>query len=169
MQGARLTTLCHLERNDCYLMLHRVRKQVDINKGKWIGVGGKFEEGECPEDCLRKEVREETGFELNSWRYRGMLTFIYDNKAPEFIFVYTSNDFSTGSDKEMPEPDCDEGIFKWVPKSEIMSLELWEGDRYMLDYLITERRESFSLRLVYNAEDELTEAWELSEAPVRLK
>ena len=98
-----------------------------------------------------------------------MLTFIYDNKAPEFIFVYTSNDFSTGSDKEMPEPDCDEGIFKWVPKSEIMSLELWEGDRYMLDYLITERRESFSLRLVYNAEDELTEAWELSEAPVRLK
>ena len=150
-------------------MLHRVRKQVDINKGKWIGVGGKFEEGECPEDCLRREVREETGFELDSWKYRGMLTFIYDNKSPEYIFVYSSTDFSTGSIEEMPEPDCDEGIFKWVPKSDIMSLELWEGDRYMLDYLIRDRSETFSLRLVYNAEDELTEAWELSEAPVRLK
>lgn len=162
----RITTLCYLENNGKYLMLHRVSKKDDVNKGKWIGVGGKFEAGEAPEECISREVREETGFILKSCRYRGVLTFIYDDKAPEYIFTYTSDDFD-GDDTIIPE--CDEGIFDWVKKSELSELELWEGDRYMLDYLLSDRPEPFSLKLVYDADDTLTEAWELSGIPKRLK
>ncbi|MDO4961427.1 MAG: 8-oxo-dGTP diphosphatase [Eubacteriales bacterium] len=179
MKGPRLTTLCHLERNGCYLMLHRVKKEIDINKGKWIGVGGKFERGESPEDCVMREVFEETGFRLKGFCYRGLITFIYDTKDPEYIFVYSSTEFDTanagaGSSKidtagDMPVPDCDEGIFAWVPKKDIMDLELWEGDRFMLSYLIRDRREPFSLKLCYDASDNLTEAWEMAAKPVRLK
>ena len=169
MNGPRLTTLCHLERNDAYLMLHRVKKEVDINKGKWIGVGGKFEYGEAPEDCLMREVFEETGFKLTGFAYRGLITFIYDDKDPEFIFVYTSTEFETGSDEEMPLPDCDEGIFKWIPKKDIQDLELWEGDRYMLRYLVQDRKEPFSLKLTYDANDVLVDAWEMAASPVKLK
>ena len=177
MQGPRLTTLCHLERNGCYLMLHRVKKEDDINRGKWIGVGGKFERGETPEECLAREVREETGFNLTGSVYRGLLTFIYDHKDPEYIFVYTSTEFETGGSRrgqeadaaDMPVPDCDEGVFRWVPKQEVLSLALWEGDRYMLAYLLRDRTEPFSLKLCYDAEDRLIEAWEMSAQPVRLK
>lgn len=165
----RLTTLCHLERNGCYLMLHRIKKKEDINKGKWIGVGGKLERGESPEECLMREVREETGFELKGFAFRGLISFIYADKDPEYIFVYTSTEFDTGSSDEMPVPQCDEGVFKWVPKDEVMKLELWEGDRYMLSYLLRDRTESFSLKLCYNEQDELIEAWEMAGVPVRLK
>lgn len=165
----RLTTLCHLERNGSYLMLHRIKKKEDINKGKWIGVGGKLERGESPEECLMREVKEETGFELKGFSYRGLISFIYADKDPEYIFVYTSTEFDSGSTEEMPVPQCDEGVFKWVPKEKITELELWEGDRYMLDYLIKDRQESFSLKLCYNERDELTEAWEMAGVPVRLK
>lgn len=210
----RLTTLCHLERNDCYLMLHRVKKQIDINKGKWIGVGGKFEPGETPEECLMREVREETGFSLTGFKFRGFISFIYDNKEPEYIFVYSSTEFETSgrerrvaeydaagdshaaansgcelhdcaaanvndaeddckmpaaSPDDMPVPECDEGIFAWVPKRDILDLELWEGDRYMLKYLLYDRSETFSLKLCYDAEDNLTEAWEMAGHPIRLK
>lgn len=192
----RLTTLCHLEKNDCYLMLHRVKKQVDINKGKWIGVGGKFEPGETPEECLIREVREETGFRLTGFKFRGFISFIYDNKEPEYIFVYSSTEFETSgierklaepdaaanvndaeagckmsaaSPDDMPVPECDEGIFAWVPKQDILDLELWEGDRYMLKYLLYDRSETFSLKLCYDADDNLTEAWEMAGHPVRLK
>ncbi len=169
MQLPKLTTLCHLEKNDCYLMLHRVKKKEDVNQGKWIGVGGKFERDEAPEECLYREISEETGFRLTGASFRGILTFIYDNKDPEYIFVYTSTDFETGSDEELPVPDCDEGVFRWVPKKDILSLELWEGDRYMLKYLLMDRKEPFSLKLCYDADDNLLEAWEMSASPVRLK
>jgi 8-oxo-dGTP diphosphatase len=180
MPGFKLTTLCHLERSGCYLMLHRVKKEEDVNQGKWIGVGGKFEQGEAPEECLIREVYEETGFRLTGSEFRGILTFIYDHKDPEYIFVYTSKSFETdpgpaagcGGEKtqlEMPLPECDEGIVRWVPKEEILQLELWEGDRYMLEYLLKDRIEPFSLKLCYDAEDRLIEAWEMSAAPVRLK
>lgn len=165
----RLTTLCHLERNGCYLMMHRIKKKEDINKGKWIGVGGKLERGESPEECLMREVREETGFELKGFTFRGLISFIYADKDPEYIFVYTSTEFDTGSEEEMPVPQCDEGVFKWVPKDEVTKLELWEGDRYMLSYLLRDRAESFSLKLCYNEHDELIEAWEMAGVPVRLR
>ena len=174
----RLTTLCYLERNEHYLMLHRVSKQDDVNAGKWIGIGGKFESGEAPEDCMMRETREETGFILHSCRFRGIITFIYADKDPEYIFTYTSDDFFAPADKNgkkqstaapMLLPHCDEGIFRWVPKKDILSLDLWEGDRYLLEYLLNDRRDPFSLKLCYDENDVLTEAWELSGQPVCLK
>lgn len=162
----RITTLCYLENNDKYLMLHRISKKDDVNKGKWIGVGGKFEDGEAPEECIRRETAEETGFSLRSCRYRGVLTFIYADKAPEYIFTYTSTDFDGD---ESIVPSCDEGVFRWVEKSKLSELELWEGDRFMLRYLIKDRIEPFSLKLVYDSNDVLIEAWELSGVPERLK
>ena len=161
-----ITTHCYLEHDGKFLMLHRVSKKDDVNKGKWIGVGGKFEEGEAPEECIRREVMEETGFELRSAKFRGILTFIYDDKPPEYIFTYTSTDFD-GDDTVTPE--CDEGIFRWVNKEDLMGLELWEGDRIMLEYILKDREKPYSLKLIYNKNNELTEAWELSERPVRIR
>ncbi len=166
MELPLITTHCYLEKNGRYLMLHRVSKKEDVNAGKWIGVGGKFEPGEAPEECIKREVKEETGFDMKSCRYKGVLTFIYDNKPAEYIFTYTSSDFS-GDDSIIPE--CDEGVFCWVKKEELLGLELWEGDRFMIDYLLKERKEPYSLKLVYDADDVLTEAWELSGVPVRLR
>ena len=122
----KLTTLCYLEKNDHYLMLHRVSKKDDVNAGKWIGIGGKFEPGEAPEDCMIRETAEETGFALRSCRFRGVITFIYADKDPEYIFTYTSDDFETGISKSgdaaeaLPVPECDEGVFRWVPKKELL-------------------------------------------------
>ena len=161
----KLTTLCYLEHEGKYLMLHRVKKKEDVNKGKWIGVGGKFEPGESPEECLIREVREETGFELTGFRYRGLISFIYADKEPEYIFTYTSSEFDI-----LSVPECDEGVFAWVDKDRILTdLELWEGDRYMFNYLLKDRQETFSLKLCYDAQDNLIEAWEMSARPVRLK
>ncbi len=168
----RLTTLCYLEKEGHYLMLHRVSKKEDVNAGKWIGIGGKFEPGEAPEDCMRRETLEETGFRLESCRFRGIITFIYNHKDPEYIFTYTSDRFTmdhTDGPSQLPVPVCDEGIFRWVPKAEVLDLELWEGDRYLLQYLLEDRSEPFSLKLCYDAKDNLTEAWELSEGYRRLK
>ena len=171
----KLTTLCYLEKNEHYLMLHRVSKKDDVNAGKWIGIGGKFEAGEAPEDCMIRETREETGFILHSCRFRGIITFIYADKDPEYIFTYTSGDFSAPAGREyagsdiLPLPYCDEGIFRWVPKKDVFSLDLWEGDRFLLEYLLSDRREPFSLKLCYDENDVLTEAWELSGQPVCLK
>lgn len=161
-----------MERDDKYLMLHRVKKQTDVNKGKWIGVGGKLELGESPEECLIREVREETGFALTGFRYRGLITFVYADKAPEYIFTYTSNEFDMPTDpaNSLPVPECDEGIFAWIDKKRILTdLELWEGDRYMLDYLLKDRLEPFSIKLCYDEQDKLIEAWEQSASPVRIK
>lgn len=145
-------------------MLHRVKKKDDVNQGKWIGVGGKFEPGEAPEECISREVFEETGFTLGSLKYRGLITFIYDHKPPEYIFTYTSSDFD-GDDSIVPE--CNEGVFRWVAKEDVEGLELWEGDRFMLGYILSDRAKPYSLKLVYDGADRLTEAWELSDG-VRL-
>lgn len=150
MNRSPLTTLCYIEKEDSYLMLHRVSKEVDVNKGKWIGVGGHFETGESPEDCLLREVKEETGLTLLSWKFRGIVTFSQEGFGTEYMCLYTADEFE-GIPKE-----CDEGVLKWVPKRELFSLNLWEGDKIFLK-LLQEDHSFFSLKLSYRG-DVLTEA-----------
>lgn len=145
-----LTTLCYVEKDGKYLMLHRVRKKNDVNKDKWIGIGGHVEEGESPEECLLREAREETGLNLTSWRFRGIVTFIAEGWPSEYMCLYTADSFC-GELK-----DCDEGTLEWVPKESLSELNLWEGDRIFLR-LIAEDAPFFSLKLVYRG-DELVSA-----------
>lgn len=144
------TTLCYIERGDEYLMLHRIKKKNDINKDKWIGLGGKFEENESPEDCLMREVKEESGLTLTSWRYRGIVTFINTKCESEFMHLFTADGF------EGEMKSCDEGELEWIEKSELMKLTLWEGDKIFLRLLDTDEP-FFSLKLSYDG-DELLEA-----------
>ena len=137
------TTLCYLEKDGAYLMLHRVKKKKDVNKDKWIGVGGHFEEGESPEDCLIREVREETGLTLTEWQYRGIVTFVSDEAPTEYMHLFTAAGFA-GQMKET----CDEGTLEWVPIEKIPTLSLWEGDKIFLR-LLSENAPFFSLKLVY--------------------
>lgn len=146
---SNLTTLCYIEKGNSYLMLHRIKKEKDINKDKWIGVGGHFEPDETPEECLLREVKEETGLTLNAWRLRGIITFISNECQTEYMFLFTSDDYS-GEIKE-----CDEGVLEWVDKSEIYNLPIWEGDKIFLKLLETST-EFFSLKLRYEG-DELVE------------
>ena len=146
----RNTTLVHLERDGCYLMLHRVRKERDENRDKWVGIGGKFEPGESPEDCALREVLEETGLTMHSWRYRGIVTFVSDEWGTEYMHLFHSDDFS-GSLK-----DCDEGDLEWVDKQRVLHLPIWEGDRIFLRLLDTDEP-FFSLKLCYSG-DRLTAA-----------
>jgi 8-oxo-dGTP diphosphatase len=147
----RNTTLCYLERGREYLMLHRVKKTVDENKDKWIGIGGKFEEGESPEDCLLREVREETGLRLLRWRYRGIVTFVSDEWGTEYMHLFTSDAFE-GSLRT----DCDEGELEWIDRDRLLKLPIWEGDKIFLR-LLDEDVPFFSLKLRY-AGDRLTDA-----------
>ena len=141
------TTLCYLEREDAYLMLHRIKKQDDYNHDKWVGVGGKFERFESPEDCLVREVREETGLTLTRWRCRGLLTFVWGNMT-EFIHLYTAD----GWQGEMVQGDaCAEGELQWVRKSEVQTLPIWEGDKLFFR-LLEEEHPYFSLKLVYDGD-----------------
>ena len=144
----RLSTLCYIEQDGKYLMLHRTVKKNDVNKDKWIGVGGHFEHGESPEECLLREVKEETGYTLTSWKYRGIVTFVYGEDTLEYMSLYTADGF-TGNPIE-----CDEGELEWVDKKDIPALELWEGDKIFFRLLDMER-EFFSLKLVYNRSDVL--------------
>jgi 8-oxo-dGTP diphosphatase len=146
----KLTTLCYPERDGKYLMLHRTRKERDANRDKWIGIGGKFETGESPEDCLLREFREETGLTLTDWRFRGIVTFVSDEWPCEYMFLYTASDW-TGELKA-----CDEGELAWIDKTELYGLTLWEGDRVFLR-LLEEDAPFFSLKLVYRGET-LTQA-----------
>ncbi|MDO5088668.1 MAG: NUDIX domain-containing protein [Leptotrichiaceae bacterium] len=141
-----ITTLCYLEKDDKYLMLYRNKKEIDINKGKWLGVGGKAEKEETPEQCLKREIKEETGYELNSYEYRGLVIFNYNDDEPLFMYLYTSSDFY-GMEKE-----CDEGELKWIQKKEILNLELWEGDKIFLK-LLFENSPFFYLTLNYENDD----------------
>ncbi len=146
------TTLCYLENERGeYLMLHRMKKQNDVNHDKWIGVGGKFEPRESPEDCLLREVREETGLTLTAWRFRGVVTFCYETEPAEQMFLFTATDW-TG---EM-NADCDEGTLEWVPKSRVTELPVWVGDKLFFR-LLNEGRPPFLLKLEYNG-DTLTRA-----------
>ena len=140
-----LSTLCYLERDEQYLMLLRNKKKKDVNEGKWIAPGGKFEEGESPEECVRREVLEETGLSVDQLQLRGILTFSSVGWENEVIFVFVSNRFHG----EMI--NCDEGELRWVPKSDVLSLNLWEGDRIFLKMLL-ENSPFFSLKLSYEGD-----------------
>jgi len=140
-----LTTLCYIEKDDCYLMLHRIKKENDINKDKWIGIGGHFEDRESPEECLLREVKEETGLTLTSYRFRGIVTFVTETGLFEYMCLYTADGF------EGELLDCDEGTLEWVPKNQLKELNLWQGD-YIFLRLLEEREEFFSLKLVYEGD-----------------
>ena len=139
------STLCYLERGDQYLMLHRVKKANDMNHDKWIGVGGKIEEGESPEDCVLRETFEETGLRLTQYRYRGLVTFVSDRYPTEYMHLFTANGW-TGTPHE-----CDEGELAWIKKADLLSLPLWEGDKIFLRLLDTDTP-FFSLKLRYEGE-----------------
>ena len=141
----KMTTLCYPERNGCYLMLHRTKNENDENRDKWIGVGGKFEYGESPEDCVKREVLEETGLTLTSYRYRGIVTFVSNEYGTEYMHLFTASDWS-GTLKE-----CDEGDLEWIDKHRLFDLTLWEGDRIFLRLLDSETP-FFSLKLQYVGE-----------------
>ena len=141
----RNTTLVHLEKDGKYLMLHRVKKERDENRDKWVGIGGKFEPGESPEDCAVREVFEETGLTMHSWAYRGIVTFVSDEWGTEYMHLFHSVDFS-GTLK-----DCDEGVLEWVDKKALLHLPIWEGDKIFLRLLDTPRP-FFSLKLRYQGE-----------------
>lgn len=140
-----ITTLCYIEKDNKYLMLKRVKKKEDINKGKWIGVGGHFEEGESPEECVCREVLEETGLRLKSYKVRGILTFVQNKTFTEYIWLFTADEY------EGELIDCDEGILEWIDKDKLSELELWEGDRIFLELLNTQE-EFFSLKLEYEGD-----------------
>ncbi len=148
--GCLNTSLCYIEQGGRYLMLHRTKKKQDPNAGKWIGVGGKFEDGESPEECARREVEEETGLSLSSLSLRGIVTFVSDVCQTEYMFLFTADQF-TGELRT-----CDEGELAWIEKEKVLSLPLWEGDRVFLR-LICEESPFFSLKLSYHG-DELISA-----------
>ena len=139
------TTLCYIEKENKYLMLHRTSKKKDGNKDKWIGVGGHFEKGESPEECLLREVKEETGLELTSYQFRGIVTFISDEWPDEYMCLYTADRY-TGDIR-----NCDEGELVWVEKEKIMDLNIWEGDKIFLK-LLMENQPFFSLKLEYKGD-----------------
>lgn len=142
---SNLTTLCYIERENQYLMMHRIKKEQDINKDKWIGVGGHFEENESPEECLLREVKEETGLTLTSFALRGVITFCSDKWQTEYMFLYTADGF------EGKIGSCDEGNLEWIEKSAVYQLPIWEGDKLFFR-LLEENRPFFSLKLCYKGE-----------------
>ncbi len=141
----KMTTLCYPERGGRYLMLHRTKKENDENRDKWIGAGGKFEYGESPEDCMKREVLEETGLSVTAFRYRGIVTFVSDEYGTEYMHLFTCTDW-TGEIRE-----CDEGELDWIDKKQLRTLPMWEGDRIFLELLDT-NAPFFSLKLVYEGE-----------------
>ena len=145
-----MTTLCYIEKDGKYLMLHRTKKENDLNHDLWIGVGGKFEGEESPDECLVREVKEETGLTLTSYRFRGLLTFISDEWESEYICLYTADGFEGGM------IECSEGDLEWVDKKDIKNLNLWEGDKIFFRRMM-ESDAFFSLKLRYEGR-ELVEA-----------
>lgn len=145
------TTLCYIAQGEDYLMLHRVKKENDLNHDKWIGIGGKFEDKESPEDCVLREVQEETGLKLTSYRYRGLVTFVSDRWPTEYMHLFTADGF-TGTLKE-----CDEGVLEWIPRKKLLELPHWEGDAIFLDLIDREDTPFFSLKLCYRG-DQLEQA-----------
>lgn len=138
------TTLIYIEKDSKYLMLHRTKKQNDYNHDKWIGIGGKFEETESPEECILREVKEETGLSLNGMEYRGIVTFVSDGNFTEYMHIFWSDDFSGDL------LECDEGELEWIEKSRMNELPHWKGDEIFLK-LIELKVPFFSLKLVYDS------------------
>ena len=141
------TTLCYIEKNNSYLMIHRTKKENDCNKDKWIGIGGHFEEAESPEDCVKREVMEETGLTLNSMKYRGIVTFVSDDNFTEFMHLFWTKDILNLRENESL-PECDEGELEWVLKNRMNELPHWQGDEIFLE-LLDKKVPFFSLKLEY--------------------
>ena len=139
------TTVCYLERGTQYLLLHRTKKENDENAGKWIGVGGKCKENESPEDCMLREVREETGLSVTQHRLRGVITFVSDAWEGQYMYLFTASKWHVAL------TDCDEGELAWVERTDMLHLPLWECDRIFLA-LLAEERPFFSLKLVYQGD-----------------
>ena len=139
----RNTTLCHIEKDGKYLLLHRNKKEIDVNKDKWVGIGGKFKDKESPEQCNAREVFEETGLTLKKSVYRGIVTFVSDIYETEYMHIFTSKNF-TGNLK-----DCNEGTLEWIKKDDVYSLPIWEGDKIFLKLIENDLYPFFSLRLEY--------------------
>ena len=148
---AELSTLCYIKKDGKYLMLHRTVKENDVNKDKWIGVGGHFEADESPEECLLREVREETGYTLTSYQFRGIVTFVSGNGVTEYMSLFTADGF-VGTPLA-----CNEGELEWVDIGQVWKLNIWEGDKIFFR-LIEEDSDFFSLKLVYDGHDKLVEA-----------
>ncbi len=142
----KMTTLCYIENNDCYLMLHRTKKKKDVNKDKWIGVGGHAEGNETPQECLLREVKEETGLLLTSYKFRGLITFISDEYEVEMMCLFTADGY-TGE-----LITCDEGELEWVKKSDVPQLPTWEGDAQFLKLLLEDEKRFFAMKLRYEGE-----------------
>ena len=140
-----LTTLCYIEQNGKYLMLHRVKKKKDVNQHKWIGVGGHFEPGESPEECLLREVKEETGLTLLSWRFRGIITFQSQGWGTEYMCLFTADRY------EGVPTSCNEGTLEWIPKEKVLELNIWEGDKIFFR-LLNEDAPFFSMKLSYEGD-----------------
>lgn len=155
------TTLCYIDNGDSYLMLHRVKKENDASHGKWIGVGGKCEADESPDECMLREVKEETGLEITRWLYRGIVTFISDTWPNEYMHLFTATAWRGEPDMSID----DEGELAWIRKSDLPvtkgagnpTLTLWEGDKIFLRFLLDETTPFFSLKLVYE-HDEMVSA-----------
>ncbi len=145
MMKSEMTTLCYIDNGESYLMMHRVKKENDVNKDKWVGVGGHFEKDESPEECLLREVYEETGLRLTSWTFRGIVTFISDHWQTEYMCLYTADGF------EGEIGECDEGTLEWIKKEDVYNLPLWEGDKIFFR-LLEEKKDFFSLKLKYEGE-----------------
>lgn len=145
MNNMLYTTLCYIEKSGKYLMLHRVKKENDANRDKWIGIGGKFEDKESPEDCVLREVKEETGLTLTDYSYRGIVTFVSDIYPTEYMHLFKATGFS-GDLKT-----CDEGVLEWVDKDFVKNLPIWEGDKIFLD-LLDKDIPFFSLKLEYQGD-----------------
>ena len=141
-----ITTLCYIENNNQYLMLHRTKKPNDINEGKWIGVGGHVEKDESPEECLVREVREETGLTLTAYKFRGLITFVNSKCESELMCVFTADGY-TGE-----LITCNEGELRWVDKTQVPNLPTWEGDRVFLDLLLSGEKRFFSVKLQYEGD-----------------
>ncbi|MBQ1965616.1 MAG: 8-oxo-dGTP diphosphatase [Clostridia bacterium] len=141
------TTLCYISRGDELLLLHRIKKKDDLNEGMWIGIGGHFEENESPEECVLREVKEETGLTLTEYRYRGIVTFVSDRYEGEYMHLFTG----TKTEGEL-KTDCNEGVLQWVKKAVFDTLPQWEGDKIFLR-LLDENAPFFSLKLEYEGSD----------------
>lgn len=139
------STLCYIEKDGKYLMLHRIKKENDVNRDKWIGIGGKFEDGESPEECMLREAKEETGLDINRYSFRAIVTFVSDIYETEYMHLFTADGF-TGNIS-----DCDEGCLEWIEKEKLYDLTLWEGDRIFLK-LIEKPCPFFSLKLEYRGD-----------------
>ncbi len=150
------TTLCYIEKDGAYLMLHRIKKVGDENRDKWVGIGGKLEEGESPFDCVRREVFEEVGLTLGSVSYRGIITFVSDRYGTEYMHLFHTCDFS-GSVKEI----CDEGVPKWVKVQDVENLPIWQGDKIFLK-LLSEDCPFFSLKLEYEGDRLISDTLEFA-------